>query len=249
MSKNTHESGIAVNLATFDSMIKEVNDYGSRYNPSKDSLKPTALTELLNKAKTVSIIVTEALTASQIARDTRTAAFKQIDPLVTKVNNALKATDTSREIEASADSLVRKLRGKRASAKKTEEEKKAALADGKSTKEISSAQTGIDNKLANFGQLISLLSSAGTYAPNEPELKLDSLKAFLDDLHAKNAASVTADVKVTNARIERDKVFYATDSGMVDISLDIKTYVKSVFGSSSPEYKSIIKYKFTRKKK
>ncbi len=247
--KNIHESGDAVNLATFESMITEVTSYGSRYNPSKDALKLTALTGLLNKAKTVSALVTEALTANQIAIDSRTATFKPIKPLVTKVNNALKASDTSTETEASADSLVRKLRGERASAKKTEEEKSTALAEGKSIKEISSAQTGIDNRIAFFGQLISLLSASGTYAPNETELKIDSLKTFLDSLKAKNTAAITTGIQLSNARIERDKVFYDPAGGMLDIVRDIKTYVKSAFGSTSPEYRSISKYQFRRKRK
>jgi len=249
MKKTTHESGDAVNLATFDSMLTEVNSYGERYNPSKDALKPAALTELLNKARTVSALVTEALTARQIAVDNRTEAFKPIHPLVTKVNNALKASDTSTETEASADSLVRKLRGHRASAKKTEEEKSAAIAEGKSTKEISSAQTGIDNRLAFFEQMISLVTAAGTYAPNETELKIESLKSFLETLKAKNAASISAEVRLSNARIERDKIFYDMETGMLDIGRDIKTYVKSAFGATSPEYRSITKYQFKRKVK
>jgi len=247
--KNIHESGDAVNLATFESMITEVSSYGERYNPSKDALKLTALTELLNKAKSVSALVTDATTANQIAIDSRTATFKPIKPLVTKVNNALKASDTSTETEASVDSLVRKLRGERASAKKTEEEKRTALAEGKSAREISSAQTGIDNRIAFFGQLISLLANAGTYAPNETELKIDSLKTFHESLKSKNNAAVATGIQLSNLRMERNKIFYDPVSGMLDIAKDIKTYVKSVFGSASPEYRSIAKYQFRRKRK
>jgi len=247
MRTSSTESGDAVNLATFDSMLTEVTSYGSRYNPAKDALKPAALTDLLNKAKTVAALVTEALTAYQIAIDNRTEAFNPIHQLVTKANNALKASDTSTEIEATADSLVRKLRGERASAKKTEEEKRTALAEGKSAKEISSAQTGIDNRIAFFGQFISLLTTAGTYAPNETELQIGSLQSFHDTLKAKDAAAITAGIQLSNARIERDKIFYNKDTGMLDIARDIKTYVKSAFGYTSPEYRSITKYQFKRK--
>ena len=35
--------------------------------------------------------------------------------------------------------------------------------------------------------------------------------------------------------------------GMVDTALDVKTYVKSVFGASSPQYKQVSALKFTKR--
>ena len=47
-------------------------------------------------------------------------------------------------------------------------------------------------------------------------------------------------------RIARDKVLYAEGTGLCDIALDIKNYVKSVFGATSPQFKQVSEVRFTK---
>ena len=42
----------------------------------------------------------------------------------------------------------------------------------------------------------------------------------------------------------RNKILYEENTGLVDIALDSKTYIKSVFGSTSPQYKQVSKLYF-----
>jgi hypothetical protein len=46
--------------------------------------------------------------------------------------------------------------------------------------------------------------------------------------------------------MDRDEALYATDTGLLDVTQDVKQYVKSFFGASSPQYKQVSGLKFTR---
>jgi hypothetical protein len=41
---------------------------------------------------------------------------------------------------------------------------------------------------------------------------------------------------VSNARIDRNKTLYKADSGLVDTVTEVKKYIKSVYGATSPEF-------------
>ncbi|NJL76804.1 MAG: hypothetical protein HC892_19090 [Saprospiraceae bacterium] len=103
-----------------------------------------------------------------------------------------------------------------------------------------------DSRIDNFDKFVKLLTSVTLYAQNEADLKVTALTAVLTDLKTKNAAVIAAEVPLNNARITRNDVLYKPNTGLVDIALDVKTYIKSVFGASSPQYKKISKIKFTK---
>jgi hypothetical protein len=243
---STSETGHPVNVANFETIVTDVTSYGATYNPSKASLKLPALNTLLTAAKSATNAVTAAEPAFKLASDARDAAFEPLSPLITKVSNALKATDATTQIVETAQTLVRKLQGRRATPKQTEEAKAAAAAAGNPIVEISSAHMGFDNRIENFDKLIKLLSSVALYAPNEAELKVTALTAVLNDLKTKNLAVKTAEAPLINARIARNDVLYKANTGMVDIALDVKSYIKSLYGATSPQYKKISAIKFTR---
>jgi hypothetical protein len=243
---STSETGHPINVANFELIVTDVTSYGATYNPSKASLKVAALSTLLTTSKNAVNAVSAAEPAHKLAKNARDAAFKPLSQLVTKVINALKATDTTVQVDETAQTLVRKLQGRRATPKKTEEQKKVAAEAGNEIVEISSSQMSFDNRIDNFDKLIKLLTSVSFYAPNEAELKVPALTAVLTDLKAKNLAVITVEVPLSNARIARNDVLYKPNLGMVDVALDVKTYVKSLFGATSPQYKKISKIKFTK---
>ena len=241
---STTETGHAKNVANFDDLISFATGYGTAFNPSKPTLKITALQILSTSAKNAINAVNAALPAYSNAVAAREAAFEPLNKLITRVNNALKATDTSEQVDESAKTLVRKIQGTRATAKKTDEEKAAEKAAGKETKEISSSQMSYDSRLDNFDKLIKLLTSVTLYAPNEADLKVTALTTLYNDLKAKNTAVVTATTPLSNARISRNDILYKPNTGLVDIALDTKTYIKSLYGATSPQYKQVSKLEF-----
>jgi hypothetical protein len=241
---STSETGHAKNVANLDSLISNVLGYGTAYNPSKPTLKLTALQSLSTNAKSGINAVNAALPAYRNAVAAREAAFAPLSKLVTRVLNALKATDTTTQVDESAKSLARKLQGKRTTAKLTEEKKKLAATNGKEIKEISSSQMSYDSRLDNFDKLIKLLTSVTLYAPNEAELKVTALTTLYNDLKTKNAAVIAALTPLSNARITRNDILYKPNSGLVDTAADTKTYIKSLYGASSPQYKQVSKLDF-----
>ena len=242
---STSETGHAKNVANFEKLVAETTSFGATFNPSKAALKTAALTTQLTAAESAITAVNSAEPAYKNAISARDAAFSTFGKLITRINNALKASDTTVQVDESAMTLVRKLQGRRATAKKTEEEKKAAAAEGKEVVEISSSQMSYDSRLDNFDKLIKLLTSVTAYAPNEADLKVTALTTLHNDLKAKNTAVLTAETPLSTARIARNDVLYKPNTGIVDTSVDVKSYVKSVYGATSPQYKLISNLKFT----
>ena len=101
-----------------------------------------------------------------------------------------------------------------------------------------------DSRIENLDKLIKLISSVPAYAPNEEELKISSLTTLYNELKAKNTAVMQAVVPISNARITRNEILYKEKTGLVDVALDVRAYVKSIFGATSPQYKQISKISF-----
>lgn len=245
---STSETGHAKNVSNLDSLITSIIALGTTYNPSRDSIKLTALQTLLNESKESLNAVNIAQAAYSNAVTARKVAFKPFSQLITRVNNSLKATDTTVQVDQNARTIVRKLQGRRASAKITEEEKKILEADGKEANQISASQMSFDNRTENFNKLIMLLSSVPFYNPNEDELKIETLKALYNQLNQKNTDLIIASVQLSNSRIARNKILYNENTGLVDITFDSKTYIKSVFGATSPQYKQVSRLYFKNRK-
>ena len=242
---STSETGHAKNVANFDELISFVTGYRETYNPSKATIKLDALKALSDHAKNSINAVSSMEPAYKSAVAAREVVFIPLSKLTTRIMNSIKATDTTVQVDENARTLVRKIQGVRATAKKTEDEKKALAEKGKEVVEISTSQMSYDNRLDNFFKLIQLLSSVPEYSPNEKELKIEHLNTILDDLKAKNAAVVESYIPLSNARIRRNDLLYKENTGLYDVALDVKNYIKSVFGATSPQYKQVSKIKFT----
>lgn len=243
---STNETGHQKNVANFDALIAFATGYGASYNPSKAALAIDALKALSDQAKGAINAVSAAEPAYKNAVAAREAAFAPLSKLTTRIINALKATDAAKQVVDDAKSVARKIQGTRAKAKLTDEQKKALAEQGKEVVEISTSQMSFDNRLDNLFKLTQLLASVPEYAPNETELKVDTLNRMMDDLKAKNAAVMDATTPLSNARIARNEVLYKEDAGLYDVAADMKAYVKSVFGASSPQYRQVSKIKFTK---
>lgn len=239
-----NESGNAKNVANFDLLISAAVGYGSAYNPSKTSIQVVELKKLSVLAQKTLKDINAMLPAYSNAVAAREAAIAPLSKLTTRLLNALKASDTTEQVIDNAKTIVRKIQGTRATPKKTEEQKAALAAEGKATTEVSASQMSYDNRLDNLDKLIQLLASQPTYTPNETDLKVATLQAYYDDLKLKNAAVSEAATPLSNARISRDSILYAPKTGLVDIAMDCKAYVKSVFGAGSPQFKQISKLAF-----
>ena len=249
------ETGHAKTVANFEKLIDYCEGYGTIYNPSKTTISLASLKTLHNKAKEVLTAVNSNFPSYSNAIAAREIAFAPLSKLATRIINALKATDTSDQVIDNARTIIRKLQGRRASTKTKQaevptlenpEEVKIVLPI--EPKEISASQMSFDSRIENLDKLIKLISSVPVYAPNEEELKISTLTALYNDLRVKNTAVIQAVVPISNARITRNEILYKEKTGLADVALDVKAYVKSLFGATSPQFKQISKLSFRKEK-
>jgi len=244
---STSETGHAKNVANFEDLISFCNGYGGQYNPSKAILQIANLTTLHTNAQSSVAGVNTSKTAFTNATNSRQAAFDPLKKLCTRIVNALDATDATDKMVKDAKSINNKIQGKRAG-----EKPKPITTPGSEAaedKSISVSQQSYDSLIENFDKLIQLVSTEPTYTPNETDLQVSTLTTTLGNLKTTNTAVVNSYTNYSNSRITRDSILYAATSGLVDVALEVKKYVKSVFGATSPQFKQVSKLEFKRPKK
>jgi hypothetical protein len=242
---STTETGHAKNVATFEDLISFCTGYGATYNPSKAALKLPALNTQLTAASAALQAVKVAKTGFDNVTNARELAFKPLKSLATKIVNGLAATEATAQTVDDVKSTNNKIQGKRAKAVE-KPDAKALAAGAEPVKTASTSQQSYDKLIDHFAQLIATLTAEPKYLPNENELKVATLNTLLTDLRAKNTAVISATTALSNARIARDKALYGETTGILDVAQDVKQYVKSLFGASSPQYKQVSGLKFTR---
>jgi len=243
---STSETGHVKNAANFEQLISYIESLNGLYNPAKEALKLPALKTQYQSAYKTLAAVNAAYTVHANAVADREAAFKSLGKLIMRASYSFKASETSDELKENITGLVKKLQGRRASPKLTEEEKKALAEKGMQKNQISSSHMSYDSRLDNLDKFIDLLSSVPQYAPNEEDLKATALKEVYYDLKAKNTTAIIAENNLVNARIARNEIFYKDKTGLVDISREVKQYLMSLDGATGPKYKAISKLRFAQ---
>ena len=252
---SSSETGHAINVAHFENLISYCTGYGATYNPSKAAIKLAALGTLRTNAQASLVTVTNTNTFFLNGTNTRQVLFAPIKGLATRIVNALSATDATKEMIADAKTINRKIQGARKGGGKTPPVPpvvpvippvgEAPPAD---LNQISVSQQSYDSLIENFEKLVILVQSEPTYTPNETDLQVATLTALVIDLRAKNTVVINATTDLSNARLARNKILYKDLTGLYDIQLEVKKYVKSVYGATSAEYKQVRKIKFTKHK-
>lgn len=242
------ETGHAKNVANFEDLISFCTGYGIAYNPAKNSIKLTALNTLFTSAKSSLTAINTALPPWTNAINARDIVFAPLNKLITRVVNAAAASNVSKQVIADVKTIARKLQGKRGSDKLPTIVDDPNTPEDESQKSISASQMSFDQRIENMDKLIQLLASQSGYAPNETDLKVATLTTLLADMRTKNTAAINPLTPLSNARIARNTILYATGTGLIDIAGEVKKYVKSVFGGTSPQYKQVSGLKFTKVK-
>lgn len=243
MARNS-ESGHAKNVANFSSLISVIKGFGAVYNPSNQSVTVGNLEALAQNATNSLSLVNGVLGSNSIAIAARKEAIKPLSKLSTRILNSLRSSDVTKQIVDSAQSLVRKIQGQRATKKLTAEQKEALKAEGIVKKEVSSSQMSIDSRIESFDKLIQFVSGIPQYAPNEIELQVSTLTNYNNTLKTVNNDAREADTELNNTRIARNEILYTETTGLVDVATAAKMYIKSLFGASSPKYKQVSGLRF-----
>lgn len=251
MSSNS-ESGHAINLANFLKLGQTVLTFGPAFNPGPAALTLANQTNLYNQADAAQSLVNNTKADWQEATNVRADAFVKLKDLIPRLERAVKISGASKETLKDLLALTRKIKGN--TGKKNSDDKKEPDAtsinpeettnEDDTSKSYSKSQQSMNQKINNFDSAIAVVENVGTYNPNEADLTIPALKAFLTNLKAQNTNVNNAWAQLRKALGDRNKIFYTKTTGMIDIANNIKDYVMSVFGKNSQEYGSVKSIKF-----
>ncbi|MDR1683459.1 MAG: hypothetical protein LBS25_08790 [Candidatus Symbiothrix sp.] len=227
---STVETGISVYVGHFQKLIDVCESFEKSYNPFPRDLRIESLKLQLSGVQAAIDAVDMALPTMETAENARRQVFTQMPPLATRVQATAIISGLPDSIVLHIKEVVRKIHGSRAKAIKPEME---------GEKHISVSQVSFNAQIEHFNQLIYLVDSQPAYKPSESGLKVDALKKLLNEMRATNDAAMAANIPLKNARIERDRLLYAPDTGMMNTALRVKEYVKAVFGTASPQYEIV----------
>lgn len=238
---STSEVGHAKNVANFQDLIEFVIGYGETYNPSKNSLKLPQLIALRETAQTKLNDVIAKNTIYNNKVNERMVAFGNLKSFSTRLVNALQTTDATNETINNAKTFNRKMQGKKASTTQASTDPNAPA-----PATISTSQQSYDQLIQHLTGLKSVLETEPSYTPNEVELQIATIDSKIADLSAKNTAVASAYTNISNSRISRNETLYTNENGIYETASEVKKYIKSVFGASSPQYNQVSGIKFSK---
>ncbi len=236
---STSETGHAKNVSNLETMISYCAGYGATYNPSNPEIALAQLTTLHTDSQaSVKLVKTTQAPFSSVEGQ-RKLIFKPLKKLATKVLAAVRSSGAPLTVVADAETINRKIQGTRADNSVPE------TPAGQTPKDkISVSQQSYDMQIDHLEKLIELVDLEPKYSPNEVPLQVATLTNLKTQLQTINTTVKNAYAPYSNAMIARDKKLYDPETGLLSKAQLVKNYVKSIFGSSSPEYKQINKLRF-----
>jgi hypothetical protein len=237
---STSETGHVVNVAKFGEIIAEVTAMGTAFNPANALI---ILAALITKKSACELVLTEVGDNRSTFREAvndREIAYKGMNKYATRIIGALKASGVSPELMKDAKGILNKIRGTRT----TKVKETDPVNPDPNT--ISVAQLSYENKKAHLEALKGLVKTEAKYKPNETELKVIELEAYIARLSTLNASVTTELKQLQTSKDDRNEELYAPITGLSELTGIVKAYVKSVLGTSDPVYKRIAAVKIRK---
>lgn len=236
---STSEVGHAVNVAHFQELITGCESIGATYDPANSRLSTTDMTTQLTAAQDALLAVQHAKSELIIEINERQEAFEGLKKLSTRVINALIALTPDPRVIADARAILNKIQGNRA-----REQAGQDLPEEETHHLVSTSQQSYANQVQHFSALIELLRVVPEYSPNEGDLRLPALESYLQQMQNANARIQPKYFAYQAALDHRDQLLYDPVSGLIETSKKVKSYVKSIFGTESPVFKTLNEISF-----
>jgi hypothetical protein len=230
------KNGIVKKVAALDKVVQICNAHGANYNPSNAALQPTALVALLQLAQEKREAVIVAQNNYTLAVNARSDSFEGIPKLAAKIANMIVASAASQKDKDDVKRI--KARLATGGAKPAVSSQPQTTVPPLPTESRRISRRDRDSMLENLTQLVDLVKNVSAYTPNEPELKVEGLKAKIVELHALNLASLQAKLQLSNARIAMEKVMEGP-GGVIDSTRSVKAYIRARFGMVSKESQQV----------
>lgn len=240
------ETGHAKNVANFQDLISFCQGYDKAYNPTNENLKIPNLQLLYQEANDKLDSFKTQKTAFDNVTNDRKNAFANLKTLSTRIINAISVSGADALAIADAKAINKKIQG--ASSRKPPGAETPTPSENPGNS-ISTSQQSYDSLIDHFTSLIELLNQNELYKPNEEDLKITALQTKLTELKNTNTNLINAATAKSNAMIARNETLYNKVTGLVQISREVKQYVKSVFGANSPQYDQVSSLEFKVRRK
>jgi len=238
---STSEVGHAKNVANLQKLTEQVSVY-TLYNPPVASLSVANLQTLYTTAVAKLSEVEEKRNANKNAIALRQTAFENLKPTSTRIINLLDILGLPEGTLNQAKTLNRTIQGTNKKPKTT-----PPPLEGEGGG-ISTSRQSYTQQAENFGILLQLLATIPAYTPNEDELKLTNLTPYHASLVSTTQAVDQTEAELNVKLIERDQIFYTDGIGLYSIALNVKKYVKGLYGATSPEYFNVSSIEFVNRK-
>ena len=238
---STSEVGHAKNVANLQKLTEQIRVY-TLYNPPVENIKIANLQTLYSDASSILNQVEDKRNANKNAITLRQTAFENLKPTATKIINHLGILGLSQGTIDQAKSLNRLIQGGQKKETTPPEEGK------EKQKTVSTSRQSYTQMAENFGILLQLLGTIPTYNPNEDDLKLANLETYKNSLVDSTQSVDQTEAELNNKLIERDQLLYKDGTGLYSIAQNVKKYVKSLYGATSPEYTNVSSIEFTSRK-
>jgi hypothetical protein len=187
--------------------------------------------------------VKEAQSVYDKATNDRELGFRKIRKLSASVYGMLKASGANILLLDDARNSKRRIWGARISKQPVVDLTKPAEEQPDRRPSYAQSYTTIAEY---FDKLVKTAASEPKYSPNEPDLTLASLEQMRTDLFGLNKAVTEAEIRLEEARIKRNTVYYLAPGNLVDTANAVKTYVRSAFGFQSQQHQQVQKLRFTK---
>lgn len=234
-TKTMSEKGHAKNLENFKRLNSAAVSWGVKYAPTNPLAKLPNLDAVIVNAEDAMEAVRAAFLPRKQVISERADAFENVDKLIRRSMNMLASSGVEQSKVDDARTFARKFYGERQSA--PAKDNPETVID-ESAASHSASQQSYTQKVEHLENYLGVTALEPLYAPNEADLKQTAMQAVLSDLKAKNEAVIAA-APYDNALDNRDAVFYAAKTGLVDVAKAVKQYVKAAFGADSAEYNQI----------
>ncbi|MFL9833384.1 hypothetical protein [Chryseobacterium terrae] len=238
---STSEVGHAKNVANLQKLTQQVSVY-TLYNPPVPNLTIASLQALYTMANAKLSEVQDKRHNNKIAIALRQTAFENLKSTCTRIINRLEILGLVPGTLDQAKSLNRSIQGggkKKSISAVTDSEQPST------NNPISTSRQSYTQQTENFGILLQLLATLSNYNPDEDELKLSYLNSYKDSLQGATQLVDQTEAELNVMLIERNKILYTEETGLYSIAQNVKKYVKSLYGATSPEYSTVSAIKFT----
>jgi hypothetical protein len=235
-------------VENFEKLLVFCTTQSAVYKPSKESIQVAALNTLLTQARNAMKAADVSRTAYENAINARQPVFNTIPRLAGRVIDALKASGVNPEVLKDAMAIKSRFNGpvRRLVTPAQNGSPDGNAPEGEPSYQHRLSQLDQASLVENFERLVNRISVEPLYKPNETDLQLPALTAFVTELRTTNRNVINTFMADKNANRALNTILYTTD-GIYENAQAVKAYIRSVYGRRSSQHSEVRQLEFIKR--